>query len=495
MVTTENEKTIKMAVKGFSWNVAGNLTRSVVGFAINIVLARLLGPEPFGIIAITLLIIGIGNLIIELGLSSALVQKASINSHEISFVFFIQMVLSIFMAILIFFIAPWLSVQFFNPSSTIIIQVMSIILVFQAFAQVPSALLRRELNFKRLQMAQMISFLVGYLCIGLPLAFAKFGIWSLVAAQIAQNLVNAVIVYFSARHSLIISFKGSHQLTTFGLRILFANIANWIIQYIDQAIIGRKFGTINLGFYSRAHDLNWTPTGIIMPSAQTSLFSAVSRLGKSSETNKIFTGFLSSFAVFFFPLYWLIAMESANIIQIIYGQEWLPAAALLTPLAFAMPFLALVGLEGPVINGLGKPQYEMRAQWITAIFAVLTLIIASSISLEIAAWSIAIIYIFRLIIMSVMTIKALEISKMQIFRPLLTGVFIGIVTLLVWNLANLSLATNLPLLLITIIRSLSTLFVLMLFFWVFRRRLFRNIPIAKIFKIITGQTKTIEIEE
>ncbi len=68
------------------------------------------------------------------------------------------------------------------------------------------------------------------------------------------------------------------------------------------------------------------------------------------------------FAIFFFPLYFLIALESKNIILIIYGLEWLPSATLLVPLAIAMPFIALVGLEGPVLSGLGKPQLEMLAQ-------------------------------------------------------------------------------------------------------------------------------------
>ncbi|MBA3073177.1 MAG: oligosaccharide flippase family protein [Anaerolineae bacterium] len=70
-----NKQTIKLAVKGFSWNISGSLIRSIVGFFVNIILARLLGPEPFGIIAIALLIISIGNLVIESGLGSALVQQ------------------------------------------------------------------------------------------------------------------------------------------------------------------------------------------------------------------------------------------------------------------------------------------------------------------------------------------------------------------------------------------------------------------------------------
>jgi len=472
MSFSENEKTIGFALKGFSWNTAGNFTRSFAGFAINIVLARLLGPEPFGVVALALLVIGIGNLVIESGLGSALVQQKEIDRQDIAFVFTLQMAFGIGLAAIIAVLSPWLAEQFAAPTATPVLQVMALILVLQAFAQVPSALLRRKLDFKHLQIAQITSFFIGYLGFGLPLAFAGFGVWSLVAAQITQSGLNALMVFLFSRLSLALTLKRSRHLARFGLRILAANIANWIIQTIDQAIIGRRFGVKNLGFYSRAYFLNWTPVGIILTSAQASIFSAVSRMGKGTDTIRIFRGFMSAFAIFFFPIYWLIAMESTNIIQIIYGHEWMPAAALLKPLAVAMPFLALVGLEGPVLNGLGKPQYEMRAQWVTAFFAILVLIIAAQFSILATAWSIVIIYIFRLSILSVMTIKVLEISWMQLMRPILSGLFMGILTVAVWNLSNYFFTANITDILISFARSMVVIFTCMLVFWIGRAWLF-----------------------
>ncbi|PKO03913.1 MAG: hypothetical protein CVU43_00065 [Chloroflexi bacterium HGW-Chloroflexi-5] len=452
-----SKQTIKLAVKGFSWNISGSLIRSIVGFFVNIILARLLGPEPFGIIAIALLIVSIGNLVIESGLGSALVQQNEIDKKDIAFVFTIQMIFSITLALMLVFLAPWISLQFGNNTATPIIQVMSIILVFQAFAQVPSALLRRKMKFKQIQTAQVISFFIGYVCVGLPLALLGFGVWSLVTAQILQSGLNALIVFLAAHHSLAISFKGSRPLAAFGIRTLFANIANWIIQNVDTAIVGYKFGATNLGFYSRAYQLNWTPTGIFLSSAQTTLFAATSRLGKTTDTIRIFRGFMSVFAIFFFPLYFLIALESKNIILIIYGLEWLPSATLLVPLAIAMPFIALVGLEGPVLCGLGKPQLEMLAQWLTAILAVAVLIIASTISLEATAWSILFIYIFRLFIMSVMTIKVLSITWMQLSRPILSGILMATISVVVWTLVNLVLSKDISAIIATLIRTLSVL--------------------------------------
>ena len=90
MSIPENKKTVGGLLSGFSWNVAGNLTRSVAGFAINIALARLLGPEPFGVVALAMLVIGVGNLVIESGLGSALIQKQEIGREDVAFVFTLE---------------------------------------------------------------------------------------------------------------------------------------------------------------------------------------------------------------------------------------------------------------------------------------------------------------------------------------------------------------------------------------------------------------------
>jgi PST family polysaccharide transporter len=258
----------------------------------------------------------------------------------------------------------------------------------------------------------------------------------------------------------------------FGFRVLMANIANWIILYIDQAVVGARFGAINLGFYSRSYFLVTTPTTILQTSAQTSLLSAISRMGKSPETIKLFRGFMSLFAFLFFAIYTLIALESVQIILLIYGKEWLPAAPLLAPLALAMPFHALVSLEGPVLLGLGKPEYELRAQWLTAFVAVAALLAASSISLEATAWAILFIYTFRWLVMSLMTRKILDVSMLIITRPLVSGLLLAGVAWMGWSLADVIIPSTWPIAAFSMIRVMTSLATLLMFFWFTRKWLF-----------------------
>jgi lipopolysaccharide exporter len=475
MPDNQNSKTINEAVTGFSWNTIGNFIRSFFGFAINIILARVLGPEPFGIVALAMLIIGAGNLIIDSGLGSALVQKKEITRNDISFVFTLQIGFSVLLTIVFILTAPWFAIQFNIPEAARVLRTMSLILILQAFAQVPASLLRRELNFKRLQFAQITSFFVGYVGFGLPMAWAGFGVWSLVTAQILQSGINAAIIYFFAKHSLILTIKDPQHLTIFGVRVLAANIANWIIQYLDQAIIGMKFGPQSLGFYSRAFFLNSAPAVIIYSSAQASLFSAVSRMGNVPETKHILQKFMMLFSIFFFPTYWLAALESSTIINILYGPEWRPAASLLTPLAIAIPFLILMGLQGPVLNGLGHPGEETKMQWITVVFAIIVLSFASNISLTIVAWSILVIYVFRFAMISYATVKIMKINWLDLLIPVGVGLSLGAATILTWSLSNFFSLENFKITTIAMLRISMVLFSWACIAWFNRNWLYNNL--------------------
>lgn len=429
-----DQNILGVTVKGFSWNVAGNLTRSLAGFMINILLARLLGPEPFGIVALALLIVSIGTLIVESGLGAALIQKKEIDKRDVAFVFTLQMSLGILLASLVIGLAPWLARQFSTPAATPVLRIMALMLVFQSFAQVPAALLRRRLDFKRVQIAQVVSFFVGFLGLGIPMALAGMGVWSLVAAQVVQSGLNALILFLFSRHTVAFTLSGPRQILSFGIRVLGANIANWLIQYLDQVVVGRQFGAQNLGYYNRAYFLGFTPATIALTSAQTSLFSAVSRLGPSPEARRLFKSVMIFFAIVFFPAYWFVALESETIIRIIYGQEWLPAASLLKPLSVAFPIFMLMGLQGPVLNGLGMPGTETRIQWITALFAGIVLWVASSISLTAVAWGIVAISLFRFLLLSQAIMRALGIPWQEVLYPLFVGIIAGCITGLAWLL-------------------------------------------------------------
>src|SRR3981081_3906462 len=170
--------------QALKWNYLGNVMRSLSQFVIGILLAPLLGAEPFGIVAVAWMILGIGSLFSDLGFGAALVQRESLSTLDLRFIFTCQMAFASFLTAFGVLSAEYIAAYFHKPEATLVIHVMFFLFVLQSLGQTAAAVLRRSLNFKALQQITVISYLVGYLFVGIPAAYMGLGVWSLVAAQL-----------------------------------------------------------------------------------------------------------------------------------------------------------------------------------------------------------------------------------------------------------------------------------------------------------------------
>ena len=216
------------SLNALKWNYIGRLISLSLQFSIGVILARLLGPEPFGLVAIALFVQGLGNLFAEGGLGSALIQSQDIDEHDIRSVFTTQMLIGLITSGIIIGLAPLLASFFNEPKATPVIMAMALSFCLQAFGQSANSLLRREFEFKKIQIISIISYCIGYIGIGLPMAFMNYGVWSLVAAQLSQTTLNSITTYFSHRHAIfpLVNPKNCRFLR-FGAAITFNNITSW----------------------------------------------------------------------------------------------------------------------------------------------------------------------------------------------------------------------------------------------------------------------------
>jgi O-antigen/teichoic acid export membrane protein len=418
----------KSATSSFNWNLAGSVVRYGTGFFISIVLARILGPEPYGLVAIATIFIAIGNLIIDSGLNSGLIQKQEITNEDIHYIFTIQLGMGLLITVLISGLAPLVAALYRQPEVTPVLQVLSITSVLQAAAQTSTALLKRRLQFNRIQHVSVTSYLLGYLGIGLWLAVTGYGVWSLVFAQLSTSTVYLALVYAVARHSIRLKFRDPNGISRFGLKIFGTNIANWLISNYDNTSIGWVYGATSLGFYSRAWTLAMTPVQMVVTSAQTVLFSATSKLSGSAErARNTFVGIFTLFGITFFPFSLFESLVASDLVQFLYGDKWNASAPILSILSLAMPFFALMALEGPVLAGLGKPEIELKIQWLVLGFTLMVLLFAIHFPLHMIVWSVVVIYIFRFITLSRAAFDILAVTAQDSWKVLFSILSFSIV--------------------------------------------------------------------
>lgn len=412
----------QQSVRALKWNYLGAFSRVGLQFVIGIVLARLLGPESFGVVALASLVLGLGALFADFGLASVLVQRQEITTRDIRYVFSLQSLIGIALTIALEIAAGPIADFFKRPDALPVLQALFLTFAIQGLGQTSAALLRRKLDFRRLQVAQISSYLIGYVVLGLPLAFFGFGVWSLVVAQLTQTIFGTLLTYNMARHTLMPCIKNdSAGFLRFGVKVTATNLCNWGLSCLDSVVLGRTFGATQLGLYNRAFSLVAMPTYNIVSSLQGVLFSATARM--QDDVTRLRQTYLAALGVIGFiclPMFGVVAAIPETMISGVYGAKWLSAVILLTPLALAMPFSALMGLGGPVMTGMGKAEYEMGIQFFSLTLFVPLLWWASGFTLETVAWAVFISYVIRFIAVTHITLGLLKGSWLAVIS-VLTG--------------------------------------------------------------------------
>lgn len=395
----------------FKWNYAGTLFRTVSQLAVGIVLARLLGPEPFGLVAVAWLVLGLGNLIADFGFGAALVQRREISESDIRFVFTVQLLIGLCLTVLVAGSAGLVARVFNEPDVVPVVRALSLVFALQACGQTAASLLRRGLDFRGLQIAQVTSYLLGFLALGIPLAYAGLGVWSLVIGQLAQSLLFAAFLYLRVRHPVRPLFAGKLAFFDFGSKVMGINLLNWSIINIDTFFVGRYFGTIDLGLYNRAYTLMSTSMTSITSVLQAVLFSSYSKIQDQSEALR--RGYLASsgmVALIVVPPFAAVAVVPQTVIEGLYGTRWLEAVPLLVPLALATAFRAVMAPAGPLLMGMGMVGRELYVQTFGAVLMVVVMYFTSGISLVVLAWGVFAVYVARCMALVSVALRAVGIG-------------------------------------------------------------------------------------
>ena len=420
---------LQRSLSALTWNYLGVFVRTALQFFLGIFLARLLGPEPFGIVAIAWLIMGIGNLVGDFGLASALVQQQSITIKDVRYVFTMQMLSGLIITLLILLTAPWIAQFFKNTGATLVIQVMGCLFLIQAAGQTATSLLRRHLDFKRLQTYSIASYLLSYLMLGLPLALTGYGVWSLVTAQVSQAFIYSIMVNLHIRHSWKPTLKADAKgMLSFGMKIMISNFTSWGISNLDSVIIGRVFGPFSLGLYNRGMTLVASPMNAFISTLQGVLFPAYARVNGNIENSK--SAYLASVglvAVILVPFFAALAAIPHTFTLAIYGNQWLKVVSLITPLALAMPVNGILAMSGPLLTGLGKAGTDAFSQGVCLVVLLPVVWLASNISLEAVAWGVLGVYLLRAMLVAYLAMRLVSCQWHQVLKTLLGPLMLGCV--------------------------------------------------------------------
>lgn len=418
------------SVTAVFWGGGGALFRIALQLVTQIALARMLGPSQYGIFAIGAIVISFSNFFSDIGIAYGLIQKKEVTENDLRFVFTWQVILGSTVTLAIAYFSGEIAKFLGDINSKDIISALAIVCLLNALAAPSNNILKRNLNARSIQVAQIAGYIGGYILIGLPLAFLGMQVWALVLAWIVQALITLVLLYTAAKHSLrpLLWYPDARSLSKYGGIVFITNVTNWFIGNIDRVIIARFLSSRDVGLYATSYNVLQNPTSALLGVLQPIFFSASSRV--SDEKVKITNAYyalVAALAFFILPAFATVAIISETFISAVYGLAWLDAATVFRPLALAMPFFLLWGLTTPLLWTVGSPIREFKAQLPIALLWVGVSWMAAHHSMDMVGWAVCGMFGLRCVVVTYMAAKTLDISVTRLWSSTRGGLFITII--------------------------------------------------------------------
>lgn len=241
-------------INSLSWQMINKVCSMGMNLMIQIILARLVEPKEFGKLAIITTVITFLNIFVESGISTALIQKRELQAEDAYTVQMISLAIAFVMCCILIGAAPAIG-RFYNSEDLIFpLRVLSILLVFNSINSVFTALLIRELEFKKMFIRTVISVPISGL-LGIILAYLGYGIWALAIYQLVNAAITSAILVFTSDIKFLgrISIKRAKEIYSFGSKILFTGIVNSFYDTVRTMLIGHKYSKSELAYYDRAY--------------------------------------------------------------------------------------------------------------------------------------------------------------------------------------------------------------------------------------------------
>lgn len=370
-------------ISATKWSSITEVATRIITPVSNMILARIIAPEAFGVIATITMIISFVEMFSDSGFQKYLVQRnfkdetEKFNSFNVAF--WTNLVISIILWLIIILLRDQIAVIVGSPELGVVIAVACLQLPLTSFSSIQMSFYRRNFNFKTLFIVRTISSIVPFV-ITIPLAFTGLTYWAVLIGTMTAQFLNALILNLKSewRPSFFYKFKVLKNMLSFSLWSLIESVSIWLSVWIDSFIIGSILSAYYLGLYKTSTSMVNTITALVTASVIPVLFATLSRLQKDhGKFTEIFLKFQRLISIFILPLGVGVFLFSDMATHILLGESWLEASSIIGIWALTRSFKIVLGdLSSEVYRSKGRPKLSFVAQLLHLVVLVPTCIIS-----------------------------------------------------------------------------------------------------------------------
>lgn len=379
----KEESLKKKTVNGVIWSFIDRFSTQGIQFVFSILVARLLMPSDYGVIAMLGIFLAVSQTFIDSGFGMALIQKANRTETDFSTVFYFNIVVAILFYILLWFISPYIASFYDIPMLKDVARVVALTLVFSALGGIQNAKLLIAISFKIRALISLISALSTG-CVSLYMAYSGYGVWALVFQMIFSSLFNTILLWCFVRWvpKLVFSWQSFRQLFSFGSKLLVSALLDTIYNNVYTLVIGKVYSSSSLGLYSRASGLAQYPSSNITSVLQGVTFPVLCSIQNDEERlADAYKRFIRMSAFIVFPLMVGLASVADPFIRVVLTDKWEGAIYLLQIVCFSMMWYPVHAINLNILQVKGRSDYFLKLEIIKKIQGVCILCITVPISI------------------------------------------------------------------------------------------------------------------
>ncbi len=377
-VNTDSSHDIQQAtIRGIAWNVVSRTGRITIRFGIGIILARLLSPREFGLVAMVTVITNFANIFAELGFSAALIQKKDINPEHLSSVFWLNLGAGFFLMMLFMAGSPLVAIFYEEPVLIPLTMLISTNFLISALNIVQNTLLTKSLDFRTLSIVEISAVGISG-TVAVIMAYTGFGVWSLAVQSVILSSVTAILLWKFSNWYPSFTFKwhAVQDLLGFSMNLFGTQLLNYWVRNIDYVLIGKFLGTNPLGVYNRAYDLMLFPLNNVSRVLSRVMFPSFSIIQEDKKRVKnIFLKVTRTIALVTFPLMLGLFVTVDVFVITLYGTKWVEMIPILRILCLVGLMQSIGTLNGNLYLSQGRADLQFRVSLVVKIIGITGIVI------------------------------------------------------------------------------------------------------------------------
>lgn len=407
----------RQMAKGAAWMVFMQVTIRIIGLVSMVILARLLVPEDFGLIALAMMVYGLLEVFGQFGFDVVLIQNQQADRRHYDTAWTLTVIRNTVIAALLLVSAP-LAASFFNePRLQAILYWLAAAAFIEGFANIGVVNFRKDLEFHK-DFVFMVGTKLGAFAVSIPLAFVWRSYWALVAGIVAAALIRVVLGYFMNDYRPRPNLAACREIMNFSKWLVLNNLAQFIFTRADTFIIGKIAGTPALGIFSIASEISNLPNSELLAPIRRALFPGYAKLrSQPAVLREDFLHTLATIVAIAIPMAAGIGLIADPMVRVTLGDKWIDAIPIVHILAIYAVLNVCSANIWPMYLALGKPELFARVMGISAIIVVPLLFVGTSLfGIFGAAWALTAAVFFQVTINIRLSSRLLNISFLTILR-------------------------------------------------------------------------------